>query len=224
MSISNLKKSRRIENRLPVAWEGIPFIVIGFIITVILFFVGLYSLACLTFIITIFVVYFFRDPDRIIQTDENSVLAPADGKILNVQLLENECHLFNGPAFKISIFMSIFNVHVNRIPFGGRVEKMSYTPGKFFSANLDKASEQNERNEITIKMKNGRRILFVQIAGLIARRIVCWLKDEDEVVKGQRFGLIRFGSRVDLYLPGDSEIIVTPRMKVKAGETVLGYL
>jgi phosphatidylserine decarboxylase len=120
--------------------------------------------------------------------------------------------------------MSLFSVHVNRIPIGGKILTILYNPGKFFSANLDKSSEQNENNRITLQTGDGRRIVLVQIAGLIARRIVCWIKEGDHVKKGQRFGLIRFGSRLDLYLPDDSHIIVQPFHKVKAGVTILGYL
>ena len=120
--------------------------------------------------------------------------------------------------------MSLFSVHVNRIPIGGKILATLYNPGKFFSANLDKASEQNENNRITLQTGDGRRIVLVQIAGLIARRIVCWIKEGDHVRTGQRFGLIRFGSRLDLYLPDDTHITVQPFHKVKAGETILGYL
>ena len=120
--------------------------------------------------------------------------------------------------------MSVFNVHVNRIPIGGTIEKITYHPGKFFSANLDKASEQNENNQITLQTANSKKIAFIQIAGLIARRIACWVEKGDRVNAGQRFGLIRFGSRLEVYLPEDSKITVQVRQKVKAGETVIGYL
>ncbi|NTW07032.1 MAG: phosphatidylserine decarboxylase family protein, partial [Syntrophaceae bacterium] len=125
---------------------------------------------------------------------------------------------------KISIFMNVFNVHVNRIPYGGKIEAINYFEGKFVSANLDKASSDNERNALRIRTDNGALIWVVQIAGLIARRIVCWVKVGDEVKKGERLGLIRFGSRVDVYLPEDSRITVKIGEKVKAGETPLGYL
>jgi phosphatidylserine decarboxylase len=120
--------------------------------------------------------------------------------------------------------MSIFNVHVNRIPTVGRILKIIYNPGKFFSANMDKASEQNENNRIILETSDGREIVFVQIAGLIARRIVCWIKEGAEVQAGQRFGLIRFGSRLDIYLPDDTKLLIQPKNKVKAGKTILGYL
>ena len=151
-------------------------------------------------------------------------MTPADGKVLDIKDLEDGNNPLGEPAVKLSIFMSIFNVHVNRVPVGGRISEISYHPGKFFSANRDKASELNEHNRVTVQTGDGRKIVFVQIAGLIARRIVCWIKEGDEVGAGQRFGLIRFGSRLDIYLPKDSRIIVQTRLKVKAGETILGYL
>jgi phosphatidylserine decarboxylase len=115
-------------------------------------------------------------------------------------------------------------VHVNRIPTGGRISRISYRPGAFFAANLDKASEKNERNAVTLDTHDGKQIVFVQIAGLIARRIACWVREGDEVQAGQRFGLIRFGSRVDVFLPEGSRVEVQPRQKVKAGKTIIGYL
>jgi phosphatidylserine decarboxylase len=120
--------------------------------------------------------------------------------------------------------MSIFSVHVNRIPIHGKIVDISYNKGKFFSANLDKASEQNENNRITLETHGGRKLVFVQIAGLIARRIVCWINEQDHVKTGQRCGLIRFGSRLDVYLPSDTKVDVKPKNMVKAGETIVGYL
>lgn len=120
--------------------------------------------------------------------------------------------------------MSIFNVHVNRIPIGGTIQEIIYRPGSFFSANLDKASELNENNMITLKTPDSRKIVFIQIAGLIARRISCWVKEGDHVAAGQRFGLIRFGSRLEVYIPGDSRITARIHQKVKAGKTIIGYL
>jgi len=120
--------------------------------------------------------------------------------------------------------MNILNVHVNRIPIMGRISEIVYSPGKFFSAHLDKASESNEKNLVALQTRDGRKVVFVQIAGLIARRIVCWIKEGDHVEAGQRFGLIRFGSRLDVFVPKDTQITVQPRNKVKAGETVLGNL
>jgi phosphatidylserine decarboxylase len=185
---------------------------------------GLLSVAILLGIVTIFIISFFRDPDRENNVHDDTVLTPADGKILDIQYLEDRNNPLGEPAVKVSIFMSIFNVHVNRVPTTGRIANIIYSSGKFFSASLDKASEHNENNSITIQTKYGRKIVFVQIAGLIARRIVCWLKESDNVIAGQRCGLIRFGSRVEIFLPSDSRIIVQSRDKVKAGKTILGYL
>ena len=184
----------------------------------------MYSPAIILGILTLFTIYFFRDPDRGVTVPENAVLTPADGKIIGIKRLSDNTNPLGEPAFKMSIFMSVFNVHVNRIPASGRIENIRYYPGKFFSAHLDKASHQNEHNKITLQTANGHKIVFVQIAGLIARRIACWLKEEDEVKAGQRFGLIRFGSRLDVYLPINTRIIAQTSHRVKAGETVLGYL
>ena len=176
------------------------------------------GIACL------FTVFFFRDPTRQNAAPPKAAVVPADGKILEVLKLEDEDNPSGQPGLKISIFMSIFDVHVNRIPIAGTIKNIVYNPGKFFSANLDKASQQNENNIIALETPDARRIVFVQIAGLIARRIVCWVKENDRVKAGQRFGLIRFGSRVDVYLPYGSRIVVKPGQKVKAGITILGYL
>ena len=127
-------------------------------------------------------------------------------------------------AIRISILMSVFNAHINRIPIAGRISRLAYHPGRFFSANLDKASLHNENNVVTLETDDQKRIILVQIAGLIARRIACWVKAGDYVYTGQRFGLIRFGSRLEVYLPPDTAISVSVGQKVKAGQTVLGYL
>jgi phosphatidylserine decarboxylase len=220
---SNIQKTR-IENILPVAREGLPFIIPGLIVTLLLVFFDLPYVAVPIGFLTLFTIYFFRDPDRTGNAGEGAVLSPADGTIIDVRRLEGPDNLMGAPAMKISIFMSVFNVHVNRIPFKGKISKINYNSGKFFNASFDKASEQNERNGLTLDTENGQRIVFVQIAGLIARRIVCWVKEGDVVDAGQRFGLIRFGSRVDVYLPVESRINVRLREKVKAGRTIIGYL
>jgi len=214
----------RINNSLPFAREGLPFIFIGAFLTVLFLYFGFVLLTTLTGVLCLFTMFFFRDPTRETQVPEKSVLTPADGKVLEIRHLKDENNPLGAPAVKVSVFMSLFSVHVNRIPVGGKILTILYNPGKFFSANLDKASEQNENNSITLQTDDGRRIVLVQIAGLIARRIVCWIKEGDHVKTGQRFGLIRFGSRLDLYLPYDSRIIVQPFHKVRAGETILGYL
>jgi phosphatidylserine decarboxylase len=175
-------------------------------------------------IISLFIIFFFRDPDRSNDVKQNAVLTPADGKILEVRHFQDNNTPLGEPAVKVSIFMSVFNVHVNRIPIGGSIEKITYRPGKFFSANLDKASKHNENNKITLKTHDSHKVVFIQIAGLIARRIACWVKEGERVEAGQRFGLIRFGSRLEVYLPVDSQIIVNLNQKVKAGKTIIGYI
>ena len=220
---SDVEKTR-INNRLPVAREGIPFIALGLFPTILFTFLGLEILALLAGLLTLFIVYFFRDPARRSQVSDKTVLTPADGTILRVQHFEDDENPLGEPTIKISVFMSMFNVHVNRIPIMGKISEIVYHSGKFFSAHLDKASEKNEKNLIALQTGDGRKIVFVQIAGLIARRIVCWIKEGDHVKTGQRFGLIRFGSRLDIYLPKDTRVTVQPRDKVKAGETVLGHL
>ncbi len=219
-----MEEGKRINNRLPFAREGLPFIFTGSLFTLLFLYLGIVVLTVLTGVLSLFTMFFFRDPAREAQVPDNSILTPADGKILEIQHLKDDNNPLGEPAIKVSVFMSLFSVHVNRIPIGGKILDILYNPGKFFSANLHKASKQNENNRITLQTGDGRRIVFVQIAGLIARRIVCWIKEGDHVRTGQRFGLIRFGSRLDLYLPDDTRIIVEPFHKVKAGKTILGYL
>jgi phosphatidylserine decarboxylase len=207
-----------------VAREGLPFIALGCGLAVFFFFLGMHSFAILTGVFGLFSLFFFRDPDRKISVPDKAVLAPADGTIIRISNIEDKDNPLGEPACKISIFMSIFSVHVNRSPIGGTVKTISYHQGKFVSANLDKASDKNERNSITMETSDSRKIVFVQIAGLVARRIVCWLSEGDSVQSGQRIGLIRFGSRLDVYLPRDSKVTVNLRQKVTAGETVIGCL
>jgi len=223
MVTSDIQRTR-IANNLPVAREGLPFIIPGLIITVLLLFLGFFFVGIILGILSIFFMYFFRDPDRAGEAGEDAVLSPADGTIVDIRHLEGNDNRMGAPALRISIFMSVFNVHVNRIPAKGRISGIVYNPGRFFSANLNKASEQNENSSITVDTDNGHKVVVVQIAGLIARRIVCWVKAGDDVVAGQRFGLIRFGSRVDIYLPDDSRVNVRLKERVKAGESVIGYL
>jgi len=192
--------------------------------TLLFLFLGLVPLTIVAGAFTLFVLYFFRDPDRKAEVQEKAVLTPADGRVLGAWTLGSGENPLGTRALKVSVFMSLFNVHVNRIPVGGRIAKITYRPGAFFSANLDKASEKNEQNAIFLETQGGRQIVFVQIAGLIARRIACWVREGEEVKAGQRFGLIRFGSRVDVYLPEGSLVAVRPGDNVKAGKTILGYL
>jgi len=206
-----------------IAQEGYPFIIFSLVITVLIYFFGICWLIILMVALTLFVVWFFRNPERYFQDEEKLVISPADGKVVKIDDVEITGTIA-GKYKKISIFMNVFNVHVNRVPYSGQIETINYHEGKFLSANLDKASVDNERNEVMIRTEDGRVLWAVQIAGLIARRIVCWLNVGTPVKKGERFGLIRFGSRVDIYLPEDSKISIKLGDKVKAGETPLGYL
>ncbi|MBN1847290.1 MAG: phosphatidylserine decarboxylase family protein [Deltaproteobacteria bacterium] len=216
--------NKRIHNKLPIAMEGIPFFVAAAIVTFLFYLLGIMPLTILMGIVSLFILFFFRDPDRYHESEVNAILAPADGKVLSVQHLKDNFNPLNEPAVKVSIFMSIFNVHINRVPLSGRVSQIVYHSGRFFAANLDKASEQNEKNTVIMKTDSDKTVVIIQIAGLIARRIACWIKEEDEVEIGQRFGLIRFGSRVELFMPISSRVTIQPGERVKGGETVLGYL
>jgi len=206
-----------------IAHEGYPFIIFSLVVTVFVAFFGISWLIILFAFITFFIIWFFRNPERYFQEEEKILISPADGKVIKIEDVEVNGTI-SGRFKKISIFMNVFNVHVNRAAYSGKIETINYLEGKFFSANLDKASLDNERNEIMIRSEDGHSIWMVQIAGLIARRIVCWVNVGTTIKKGERFGLIRFGSRVDVYLPEDSQISVKLRDNVKAGQTVLGYL
>lgn len=209
--------------QIPIAKEGYPFI--GFMAFITLVFAALsYDLLawpCL--VLSAFVLSFFRDPERFVPVDEELMVSPADGKVIIVETVTDD-DFTQGQAYKISIFMNVFNVHVNRTPMAGTVEKVIYRPGKFYSADSQRGALQNEYCAAVLRTSSGKKMAFVQIAGLIARRIVCWLEAGDEVTKGSRFGLIRFGSRVDLYLPLDAELLVQVGQKVRAGETPLARL
>ena len=200
--------------------EGRVYIVVSVILTIITFpffpIVGLFLL-----IISFCFFYFFRDPIRIIPK-ENVIVSPADGKIvfLGDSNLPEEFGI-KGKFLKISIFLDIFNVHVNRMPISGIVKDIKYISGKFFKANVEKSSKENERNIIVIENEKKEEIIVTQIAGLIARRIVCDLKINQEVLKGERFGIIKFGSRVDLYLPLNYKILVAVGQTVIGGETII---
>jgi phosphatidylserine decarboxylase len=216
--------SSRVHNQLLLAREGIPFVAGGWAVTFMLYFLTPWPLSAIALILTLFIMYFFRDPDRRGQVPEGAILCPADGKIIEVRAVQRDESPLQAPALKISIFMSVFDVHVNRIPVNGTVTRISYHAGRFFAANLDKASSDNESNRVLLETPDGRRILVIQIAGLIARRIACWVAEADRVRAGQRFGLIRFGSRVEVFAPEPSRAAVKVGHRVKAGLTILGYL
>lgn len=209
--------------RIPLALEGYPFIGFSAFVTLIAAILGYEFLAWPFFFLTTFIVAFFRDPERMSPAPPEALLSPADGKIIIIEELFDDKYL-QQQVIKVSIFMNVFNVHVNRIPANGTIEAIRYTPGKFYSADSDKGALLNEHCAAILRTENGERMVFVQVAGLIARRIINWLEPGDTVQRGKRFGLIRFGSRVDLYLPTDSKIAVKVGQKVRAGETALTSL
>jgi phosphatidylserine decarboxylase len=209
--------------RIPIAREGYPFIAFSAFIALILALIEYEMLALIALVLTGFVLYFFRDPERITPDDDDAFVAPADGRVILVEKIFDD-RFVSEHVYKISIFMSIFDVHVNRVPFPGKVEKIQYTPGSFYSANTDQGGLSNEHCGITLSTKKNFRYAIVQVAGLLARNIVCWAEKEDTLERGTRFGMIRFGSRVDVYLPQNIQVEVRSGQKVKSGETVIGYL
>lgn len=208
--------------RIPLAREGYPFILASIFGTIILFLAGFKSVSYLSGGLTIFIVSFFRDPERDIPSETDAIISPADGRIIIVDRVFED-RFMKQDAIKISIFMNVFNVHVNRVPASGKVSGVFYNPGKFFSADKDKASLENEQNALLIEADNSKRFVVNQIAGLIARRIVCYAKEGDKIERGKRFGMIRFGSRIDVYLPVDCRINVKAGDKVKAGSSILAW-
>uniref|UniRef100_UPI004056BE67 phosphatidylserine decarboxylase family protein n=1 Tax=Candidatus Electrothrix sp. TaxID=2170559 RepID=UPI004056BE67 len=208
---------------IPIAREGLPFIFFSAFITLTCAVLGLVLVTFLGLLLTCFVTWFFRDPSRILPADKNAIICPADGKVIAVKEMFDERFL-QQEVVRVSVFMNIFDVHVNRVPFAGTVERILLKPGKFYSADKHQAALHNEYCAMIVNTENKQRYAAVQIAGLIARRIVCWAEPGDQLEAGQRYGLIRFGSRVDLYLPQGIEITVKKGQKVRAGETVLGRM
>lgn len=209
--------------KIPVAKEGVPFIGFAAFVTLVFALLSYDLLAWLGLGLTTFILSFFRDPERFVPADDNLLVSPADGKVIIVERVSDDTFTHD-QAYKVSIFMNVFNVHVNRAPMSGTIEEVIYRPGKFYAADSKQGALQNEYCAAVLRTGGGQRLAFVQMAGLIARRIVCWLEAGDQVVKGRRFGLIRFGSRVDLYLPTDAEMLVQVGQKVRAGETPLARL
>ena len=201
--------------------EGYKFLVIAGIITII-FYIFSNFLGLVGFVLTIWVYYFFRDPERVIINDDNFLVSPADGEVIKVEEVDGpkELNLENKKFKKISIFMNVFDCHVNRSPCGGKIEEILYKPGKFFNASLDKASEDNERNYFKIKDNLNNDIVLVQIAGLVARRIVCEANKDQELNQGDRVGMIRFGSRADVYYENYEPLVKVGQIAV-SGETLL---
>ena len=205
--------------------EGYKFLAISILATfIVLFFSEVLGLIFI--LITIWIYYFFRDPERFSINDDSYLVSPADGLVTDISERSGpeELRLENTTYTRVSVFMNVFNCHVNRSPIAGKVMEINYRPGKFFNASLDKASVDNERNSLVLQIPDGRQIIVVQIAGLVARRIVSFVKPKQTLRIGQRFGLIRFGSRVDIYLPTGVQPLVCLGQTMVSGETVIADL
>ena len=209
----------------PMHPEGRKFVAIFAAITLVLFLIW-EPLGWIGLGLTIWCYYFFRDPIRAVPENKGLMVSPADGVVSMIQpaVPPEELGLGATPMLRVSVFMSVFNCHVNRAPIAGKVTAVAYRPGKFLNASLDKASEDNERNAIALELEDGRHIAVVQIAGLVARRIVWWVKPGQSLRTGERFGLIRFGSRLDIYLPEGVEPQVAVGQTAIAGETVIAVI
>ena len=210
------------QNRWPIAKEGLPFLIPVVLLTVILGIMGWRVWMSLGILFSLFLAYFFRNPKRKIPNLQNVILSPADGRIVHVGECDEDRFL-KEKTLKVSIFMSLFDVHLNRTPISGKVVERNYLPGRFHMANVEKSSLLNEQNAMLLESEDRFKILLVQIAGFVARRIVCYAKAGDLLRKGEIFGLIRFGSRVDLYLPPEVKSIVRVGQHVKGGESIIGY-
>jgi phosphatidylserine decarboxylase len=207
----------------PIHPEGYKFIGLFAAVTLLLFWLGLPWLAWIGVVLTLWCAYFFRDPERVTPLRDGLVISPADGRISMIESVmpPPELDLEREAVTRISVFMNVFDVHVNRAPVDAVIGKITYIPGAFLNADLDKASEDNERQAFTLELTGGRKLGVVQIAGLVARRIVKFVNEGERVGAGQRIGLIRFGSRVDVYLPTGSTALVAVGQRAIAGETVL---
>jgi phosphatidylserine decarboxylase len=210
------------QNQWPIAKEGLPFLIPIILLTVILGIMGWKVWMSLGILFSLFVAYFFRNPRRETPNLQNIILSPADGRIIHVGECE-EGRFLKEKVLKVSIFMSLFDVHLNRVPISGKVLERNYLPGRFFVASVEKSSLLNEQNAVILETEDRMKILLVQIAGFVARRIVCYAKTGDTLRKGEIFGLIRFGSRVDLYLPPAVKPIIRVGQHVKGGESIIGY-
>ncbi|MFZ5979997.1 MAG: phosphatidylserine decarboxylase family protein [Candidatus Zixiibacteriota bacterium] len=213
-----------------IAREGLLLIFVGLVITLTLLWGAvrwnsfwLFGASVVFALLTIFTTFFFRDPSRTIPAQPQVLVSPADGKIVGIDTLAYHPFI-GGKALKISIFLSIFDVHINRAPTAGTIDFVHYNPGKFLAAYKDKASEVNEQTEIGMTSRSGHKLIFKQIAGIIARRIVCRLEENDTVAAGEKFGMIKYGSRTDLIVPSDSRLEIKLNDQVYAGSSVIGYL
>jgi phosphatidylserine decarboxylase len=210
----------------PIHKEGYKFIFIFAMVTVLLAFMS-NTLGLIGVVLTLWCIFFFRDPERVTPIDETAIISPADGVVTRVDYgVEAPDDLGYGKQKfnKISVFLNVFNVHVNRVPVAGTVTKVNYKPGKFLSANAEEASDENERNSVVVKTENGTEILFVQVAGLVARRIISEITEGQKVVAGERYGIIRFGSRADIYLPENVAIKCLVGQTMIGGETIIAKL
>jgi phosphatidylserine decarboxylase len=210
------------KSQWPIAVDGLFFLIPLVLVTVTLGIMGWRVLMSLGILLSLFIIYFFRNPRRVIPNLQNIILSPADGRIVHVGECE-ENRFLREKTLKVSIFMSLFDVHFNRAPVSGRVLERNYLPGRFLVASVEKSSLLNEQNALILETEDRFKILLIQIAGFLARRIVCYAKTGDHVRKGEIFGLIRFGSRVDLYLPPRVKPIVRVGQHVKGGESIIGY-
>lgn len=207
---------------IPIASEGWIFIVPAAVVTALLFAFGWKNTGIVALVLTLFVLFFFRDPERTVPAGDNLIVSPADGRVIVIKDIYEPDYL-KQDVKQISIFLSVFNVHVNRSPVAGSVEVVKYNPGKFHVASVDKASLDNEQTSMVISTGK-HKVLVKQIAGLIARRIVCYAKPGDSIRTGERYGLIRFGSRVDIFLPKETEIKVKVGDRVKGARDIIGVL
>ena len=209
----------------PMHREGIKFVAIFAAITIALFFLSK-ILGWIGVLLTVWCYYFFRDPERVTPSREGLLVSPADGVVSLIEpaIPPAELGMSDEALTRVSVFMNVFNCHVNRVPIAGTITNIAYRPGKFFNASLDKASADNERNSLRVQTSDGREIAVVQIAGLVARRIVCFIETGAKLGTGERFGLIRFGSRVDVYLPAGVDPLVSLGQTMIAGETVIAEL
>lgn len=208
---------------VPFAKEGIPFIAVPAGVTLLTGWLGWPVVACVGAIATLFSAWFFRNPARVIPQSPNLVVAPGDGKVIAIEE-EFEPRYLKERSVRVTIFLNVFDVHINRMPCDGMIEDMQYQPGLFLVASKPEATLRNEQNAVMIKTHEGTKVLCVQVAGLIARRIVCWVSPRERAIRGERYGLIRFGSRMDTFLPMGTKLRVTVGERVKGGETILGEL
>ena len=206
---------------VPFAKEGIPFIAVPAGVTLLTGWLGWPVIACVGAIATVFSAWFFRNPARLIPQGPKLVVAPGDGKVIAIEE-EFEPRYLKERSVRLTIFLNVFDVHINRLPCDGVVEDVQYQPGLFLVASKPEATLRNEQNAVMIKTHDGIKVLCVQVAGLIARRIVCWISDREQAIRGERYGLIRFGSRMDTFLPIGTQIRVAVGDRVKGGETIIG--